>query len=412
MRYAVAIPFLVFSLSVLAEEPNNYSYAFPSIRLKELAKLVLGDTVRNSYILDADFLLDETAVSIDVHDVGRNEAVRQLAALLREHGYQLGNQGKVVIVRKRKEPDPPKNAAFVYRPKFRSVSYLIELVSSIYGREAAIANQRVVNPPKEGAVASQVNPPRETASALIDRNTDVFVFSGAPEKVAAVEGLVKQLDVAAPQLMVKAIVYEVSNDDREASAVTILGRLLGGRIEVGLGPQPLANFLSLSVGGLEAIYSALATDSRFRVVSSPSLRVVDGEEAKLTVGSEVPVLGAIALGSSDRRDIQNVDYRSAGVILALKPQVFADVIRLRLEQQISSFVPTTTGVNNSPTLLKRELKTNIELKAGEIIVLGGLEEEKQSSDRNHLPFLPEFFASNGHQRTKTELVVVLQVTRI
>lgn len=415
--------------SIAAHAADDYSYTFPTIKLNELAKLILGDTVKSSYIFDADFSLDQTAVSIDVKGLDRGEAAGVLSRLLKDHGFFLSNSGKVVVVKKKPveqplppgEKLPPEIAALVieepqdllvYRPKFRAVSYLTDIVSSIYGK-TSIATKRSVQPGDNGAPPPVVeqNPPRDSATALIDRESDVFVFRGPADRLAAVAKLIAELDVASAQVMVKAIVYEVSNEDRQASAVTILANLLGGKIELELGGNPLTQFASVSIGGLEAVFSALSTDSRFKVVSSPSMRVLDGATGRLTVGSETPVLGAITI-NRDGRDIQNVDYRASGVILHIKPQVHEESIRLDLNQEISSFIPTTTGVNNSPTLIKRAVQTNIDIKSGEIIVLGGLDEQKTSADEFRIPFFPPFLSSKGNQRTRTELVLVLQVSRI
>ena len=92
--------------------------------------------------------------------------------------------------------------------------------------------------------------------------------------------------------------------------------------------------------------------------------------------------------------------------------MFEEKIELSLNQQLSSFIPTTTGVNNSPTLLKREIKTTVDVNAGEIILLGGLEEEKQSQDHSGLPFLPRWLHSSGAESSKTEVLLVLQVIRL
>lgn len=141
------------------------------------------------------------------------------------------------------------------------------------------------------------------------------------------------------------------------------------------------------------------------------MRVKSGASARFVAGSEVPVLGAITYQSTGQA-VQNVEYKSSGVILDLKPQVSEDSTDLTIFQQISSFVPTTTGVNQSPTLLKRELQTQVSVKADEMIVLGGLEESQGTQSEQGLSFLPKFFRTFGDDQTKTEIMVVLHAQKI
>ncbi|MFZ6817818.1 hypothetical protein [Undibacterium sp. Ji22W] len=114
--------------------------------------------------------------------------------------------------------------------------------------------------------------------------------------------------------------------------------------------------------------------------------------------------------SSGRRLIWR---QSSGVILDFKPQVFRDVIRVNFQQTISSFVKTETGINNSPTLIKREAKSDIDLTDGEVFVLGGLTDSKESNGRSSfpVPWLSSFAAKNANSRN-TELLIILKVQKV
>jgi type II secretory pathway component GspD/PulD (secretin) len=73
---------------------------------------------------------------------------------------------------------------------------------------------------------------------------------------------------------------------------------------------------------------------------------------------------------------------------------------------------TTTGVNNSPTLNKREITTQITAKDGDLIVLGGLDEDKSGNDSSGISFLPDWMRSKGSETTKTQILLILQVQRL
>ncbi len=87
------------------------------------------------------------------------------------------------------------------------------------------------------------------------------------------------------------------------------------------------------------------------------------------------------------------------------------MIDLDVVQQVSNFVKTETGVNNSPTLTKRELSTAISATDGDVLLLGGLVEEKDTATSSGLPFLPSFLASSTSDVSKSKLLLVLQVRK-
>ncbi|MFZ6678707.1 hypothetical protein [Undibacterium sp. Tian12W] len=107
-------------------------------------------------------------------------------------------------------------------------------------------------------------------------------------------------------------------------------------------------------------------------------------------GQEVLVLGAVSYPSGAGQDVQ---YRNSGVTFEDKPNIRDEVVDLKVRQQISDFVTTTTGVNNSPTLNKREVETSLSLQDGDVVVLGGLSQDKQSGSHSGLSFLPAFLQS-------------------
>lgn len=96
------------------------------------------------------------------------------------------------------------------------------------------------------------------------------------------------------------------------------------------------------------------------------LAVTDHGEVVIGGRAQVPTPGSISYLGATGTPVRSVDYQDAGVIFAVQPAVMADAIQVKLDEQISSFVPTTTGVNNSPTKNTREMTTTVSMKDGEI----------------------------------------------
>ena len=95
----------------------------------------------------------------------------------------------------------------------------------------------------------------------------------------------------------------------------------------------------------------------------------------------------------------------------MAPKVRGKITDVDLFQQVSNFVLTESGVNGSPTLSKRELRTSLSVEDGELIVIGGLVDTKEVNTRSGLWFLP-FNTSKGRSENQSEILVVLELKRL
>ena len=211
--------------------------------------------------------------------------------------------------------------------------------------------------------------------------------------------------------MVTGYIYEVQTGRSEGSGLALAAKLLSGRFGVSVGSSSsMGNYISFSSGTLNAMYELFRTDNRFKVVSAPQLRMDSGREAIFSVGEQVPVLGSVSY--EDGKAVQSVTYRDSGVIFKVKPVITSSRISLNVNQQLSNFVKTDTGVNDSPTLLKREVDTSLTLKDGDIVLLGGLAENKDSQASTGLSFLPKSWSQKSDEKSRTDMVILLQVKKV
>lgn len=296
---------------------------------------------------------------------------------------------------------------FVYRPRFRSVGYLTEMLSSQFSGKFNVRNLPLPsgNPAESTARAG-------TASDFINRSGDVLVYYGTQAEVRRLQALLPLTDTVAEEVTVAAYVFEVQTRERNGSGLALAAKLLSGKLDLQLGQAGgFDNFIRINTGSLDALYELFRTDSRFHVVSSPRLRVKNGAQASFSVGAEVPVLGKLSY--VDNRPVQSVEYRSSGVILQVRPAIRAEVIDLSIDQQLSDFVKTATGVNNSPTLTKRQVTTQVSVADGDIILLGGLAESKSTRADTGFSFLPQgWLTGASSEQNKTDMLIVLQAKKI
>jgi general secretion pathway protein D len=410
---------VLFFLLVTSAHAAQVDIDLLNVKLRDLVRVVYGDILHKSFVLDTTFIQNEDALSVTLRNRSRASIELELQGIIKAHGFSLQEKDGVVHVNKL-QADNDSEAFFYYRPKYRSVSYLLALTAQAFphgeflnARKEAGINLGQVSGTMGQGVPVPVTVASQGVNSIADNDMDVIVFRGSDKDVDRLQAALSQLDVAAGEVLIKAVVYEVQDSKSDASAVDLALNLIRGRIGINqsLGAASSQSSFFLKSNALSAVFSMFAQDSRFKLMTSPRIRVKSGASARFSVGDEVPVLGQISV-SSTGQPIQSVDYKSSGVIFSVTPQVRGDSIDLTVDQQISSFVQTTTGVNNSPTLTKRALSSDVQLHDGELVVLGGLDQDNDASSHSQVPFLPSFLGSNSSSKQHTEIVLLLHVQRI
>lgn len=390
------------------------------VRLRDLVRLVYADVLPRSVVLDSDVAKDERSVTLSLKRVSPAAVEVETRRLLESHGYSVSEVGGVVRVGKLPEPETADFEPFVYVPAYRSVSYLLDVAAALFkaGSFSAIRSGGVNIAQVQGTHGSSVPPASGVAESGVNRaasrDPDVLVFKGAAKDVQRLKTLLAQVDTPASEMIVKAVVYEVNTTKKTGSALNLAMTIFAGRLGLVLDGAALSGAalkIKNNALSIDALYSALASDDRFKVVTAPSVRVRSGASARFAVGSETPVLDKVTFDQLGK-PIQSVAYKPSGVIFDLKPEIRGQVADLQIFQQISQFVPTTTGVDSSPTLIKRELQTSVSAAADDVIVIGGLDEDRSSASNSGQSFLPRWLWNEREENQRTEIMLVLHVQRI
>lgn len=383
-------------------------FDFKGVQVAQVIQLIYGEVLTTPYVIQPEVLGDGRMVSFRFsNDKGDIKAFLQ--SFLAGLGYSITEKHGVDIIEKRSAMESPSDAEiFIYRPQFREVNYLSRLLEPLFQGSFAVNRSIAISSPNKGFNSS----PEGSAAALLDQDSDVLVFTGTDREIAKLKKFLPQVDFAIGEVSVRGVVYEVSTTDKEGSGFGLLANLLQSKLSVGVSiPTAVNSFIRFKNTSIDAVYSALNQDARFKVMSSPSLRVRSGAKGSFSVGQDVPVLGTVTYPTAGQA-VQSVDYRQSGVIFNIEPNVKEGIINLDIDQQLSNFVQTTTGVNNSPTLTKRALKTSIGVQDGDLIVLGGLTEDKDSQTRDGLALLPKFMRTQGRDISRSEILLVLEVQRL
>lgn len=400
-----------FWFSVALAEP--VAVHFDQIPIKDFAKVVYGDIVKTGYVVHES--AEDSKISVYFPRSEPKQIERLAVDALKAAGLSVERAGGVVVINK---PKPVDHELITYRPKYRAVSYLGDLIQAgvpgvVLGARRAVPNIPQAAAGQAGGKGVAPITGDVGSAAMFDKpgSSDVLVALVAPERAAVVRKLLEQLDVETPEIVVRAVAYEVQKNDRQGSAIDLVLSLLKGKLSIDVKGSVAGADASISIktGDFSAVISALDSDTRFRSLARPSVRVKSGSLARFAVGSDVPVLGAVVTQQVGQ-SVQSVEYRSSGVLLDVTPQVRDERIELRLKQEFSTFVQTTTGVSNSPTLNKRSAETELSIQPGEVVFIGGLELDESTNSQQALPFGIPFGRSD--ERRRNELVLMIQADRI
>jgi general secretion pathway protein D len=193
-----------------------------------------------------------------------------------------------------------------------------------------------------------------------------------------------------------------------AAAGALLGRVLPG-----------FNFLIGSENSPRVILDALHNLTDVKVLSNPSLVVLDNQPATLQVGDQVPFsTGSATVLTSNNTVVNTIDYKNTGIILRVLPRANASGnIVLDIEQEISSVSPASVGVL-TPTISQRKVKSSIAVTSGQTVLLAGLISESENKQRQGIPILDSIpgvgdaFSHQNTTRNRTELILFIRPTMI
>ncbi|EFI5570535.1 TPA: type II secretion system protein GspD [Escherichia coli] len=400
------IAFFWISGTAFAGSP---AFIVDRLPLNAAIQLAQEDVFGRQYVLPPELASDTRPVTLDLSLAGDQKTQREeYVRWLRQMNISVETRNGVDHYRSFKPvAAPEKMVSWVYTPLHRSPSYLATVLSGTTGRSSQ-ASSESTSGTSSGALSGSVS---SSSGSFLSGEGDSLVFRGTRSELARLKELVPLIDVPAQGVVVTGYIYEVQTGRSEGSGLALAAKLLSGRFGVSVGSSSsMGNYISFSSGTLNAMYELFSTDNRFKVVSAPQLRMDSGKEATFSVGEQVPVLGSVSY--EDGKAVQSVTYRDSGVIFKVKPVITSSRISLNVNQQLSNFVKTDTGVNDSPTLLKREVDTSLTLKDGDIVLLGGLAENKDSQASTGLSFLPKSWSQNSDEKSRTDMVILLQVKKV
>jgi general secretion pathway protein D len=288
-------------------------------------------------------------------------------------------------------------------------------------------------------------------------DTNALIISAQPDILKSLESVISQLDIRRAQVLVEALIVEISDKlardlgvqflftgDGESSPIatqrfgtpnpdliSTIGAETSEDSTTSSTMQTRAANSLLALDGLAVgvarykasgtsfatILNLIAQDADSNVLSTPSIMTMDNEEASIVVGQEIPITTGETLSGSNSNPFRSVTRQEIGVKLVVRPQINeGNAVKMYINQEVSSIFGPLGEMSTDLITNKRNIKTTVLVEDGETIVLGGLIDDDVQESVKKVPFLGDIpllgrlFKTTSITRTKRNLMVFLRPT--
>jgi general secretion pathway protein D len=289
-------------------------------------------------------------------------------------------------------------------------------------------------PAAASSAAPQVSMVTQSGDPLVSDSTRIFadevansiIVLATPQDFAIIKEAIAKIDTVPRQVIIEGVIALVTLTDN-------LSVGMGGLLKSTIGslnatwalnaPNLVANPANLGFsfvgtdqnGAVRAVITALATQSKAKVMAAPHILVSDNREARIQVGQQVPIVTSETIASAGVPAQRTVQYRDIGIILKVKPRVNeGGLVAMDIAQEVSTYSTIKLYVDSTEIILnKTEATTNLVVQDGQTIVIGGLIREDTSRTRTGLPFLTKIpwlgwlFGDTDDDESRQEIIILL-----
>lgn len=260
-------------------------------------------------------------------------------------------------------------------------------------------------------------------SVVADIENNALLISTTAREYERVEKLLRQLDVVPTQVMLEAVIAEVTLGDELKFGLRWFfesghsGVGFSDLASGGTGASFPALAWSYATKDIRVTLNALSSVTDVNVVSAPTLMALNNQKAVLQIGDQVPIVTRQSRSIDDAGApvVNSVDMKDTGIILTVVPRInTSGKIMLDIQQEVSDVVKTTSSGIDSPTIQQRKVSTRVVVNDNESLALGGLIQQKNDLVRTQVPILGDIpllgnaFKSKTDTIKKTELIIFIK----
>ncbi len=273
------------------------------------------------------------------------------------------------------------------------------------------------------------------ADALVSDITKIFaneiinavIVFGTPEDYEIIKDTIKKIDIVPRQVIIEGVIAQISMTDSmslglawtiNAEIGVTSGKISFNPANLAADKQPTSGFSYVgtdTAGSIKAVISALASQSKAKLLASPHILVSDNREARIQVGQSVPIPTSETYGSSTIAPQRTIQYKDIGIILKVKPQINdSGLVSLDISQEVSTYSTVLLYADEKQIVLdKTEATTTLTVQDGQTIIIGGLIREDNSKSRVGIPFLSRIpllgylFGNTDEGGKRNEIIILL-----
>lgn len=336
---------------------------------------------------------------------------------------------------------------FVYQIQNRPAKELAEVLSSILGAEGgnsrkaasenvspdmapiAMSSDGITPAPLTGGnepimqVAPEEGGGGGGTRVVADTDNNALLIQTTAREYRRIEQILAKVDVLPTQVMLEAVIAEVTLNDELKFGLRWFFENNGMKISLsdvanGFTGAAFPGFAwTYATNNIQVTLNALSSITDVNIVSAPTVMALNNQKAVLQVGDQVPIVTqqAVGTGTAGAPIVNSVEMKDTGVILTVTPRINnAGRVMLDIGQEVSNAVKTTSSGINSPTIQQRKIQTRVLVNDGESLALGGLIQETNSVERGQVPLLGDIpilgnaFKNKTDGIKRTELIIFIR----
>ena len=372
-------------------------------------------------------------ITIQLRDIPFETA---LELVTKTKGLVSQKVGNVIVVADGSKMGRSFGAIQIIKIKYAPAQDIIQTLSLLFDQEAGAAAASQASSVTGGAPAQGAPSSSGKNRIRFDKATNSIIFQGTPAEAEQVQKILAELDIPYQQVSLEAEVVALNNEAKKdlgidwkwemtptypqvtpeqktvdsnkdpviTTPATVNRDPRMGVLQFGRNPEGVPYEFYY-----QAKISALVANGKAKVLAKPKITAINGKEARILIGDRIPVLTEKNEGGKISTTTEYVD---AGIKLTYTPQVNDDgQITAKVHTEVSS--PTLVSEMKAYRITTREAETQVRMKDGETMVIGGLIGREESSTKARVPFLSDFpllgklFQSTHDVKNETEVVIFL-----